>query len=141
MKKSIWFIWKKGYRTLTKNKGKTAPILILMIFSIGFGTLMSGDRNIMTKIMEETLEITNFTDGFVNLDPIPLSTGNSVFQNLSKNYIEEFEARMILKIKFEINNDEYDGLLVGLNTSSNSHINALIDNEKNELDDIEFCLN
>ncbi len=137
---SKWFIWKKGYRTITKNKRKVIPIVLLMLFSIGFGSLMFDMQDARHRIIEETIELTNFTDGFIYTDPINASFVNPIMNNFTKDYIEFHETRAILGMKFEIKGIEYDGLIIGINLSRSIHINALVDENKHYIRNYEYCL-
>ena len=129
---SFWFIWKKGYRTLTKNKSKSLPILILMALSIGLGAVMMDLQAVRGGIVEDAIDITNFADGFVDLNSVNSSIIENKLDSISDDYFTEYELRMILLVKFEFEGDEeiYDGYLLGIDTSIESHINTLVDLKK-----------
>lgn len=138
---SIWFIWKKAFRTLIRNKSKTIPILILLTFAIAFGTSMYNMQDIRSRAVDEVVDETNFADGFIYLDPIN-STDLEYFVNNKEinELFDDYEMRMMLMVKFEISGEEYDGLLLGIDTSIDKHVNSLINKHKEEIDDYEFAL-
>lgn len=137
---SRWFMWKKGYRTITKNKGKVLPLIILMCFSIGFGSLMFDMQDSRSRIIKEIIELTNFSDGFIYTKPTNASTIQPILDELSNEYLDCYELRIFINIKFQIDENEYDGLLVGLNLSRSNRINSLIDKNKNDIKDYEYSL-
>jgi ABC-type lipoprotein release transport system permease subunit len=138
---SFWFMWKKGYRTLIKNKSKTIPILFLMIFSITFGSIMFNYQDIRDSIVDDALDETNFADGFIYTEPINRSIIIPIIEGFSNKVFEEYEARMLLSVTYEINHEEHEGVLVGVDTSKKEHINALVEADRDELDDYENTLN
>jgi ABC-type antimicrobial peptide transport system permease subunit len=138
---STWFVWKKAYRTLMNNKSKTLPILLLLTFAIGFGTVLYDMQDVRGRAVDEVIETTNFADGFAYYDPLPQTHVDFLLNAETYPYFDDYEMRMLLIVKFEISDEEYDGLLVGIDLSQDSHINSLIDAEKNEIDDYEFALN
>lgn len=138
---SFWFIWKKAYRTLFNNKSKTIPIFILLTFAIGFGTVMYNIQDIRGKAIDEVINSTNFADGFVYFDPLPLTQVELLLNSETYSDLDDYEMRMILVIKFEISDKDYDGLLVGIDLSRKSHINSLIDKDKKEIDEYDLALN
>jgi len=134
-------MWKKGYRTLTKNKEKVIPIIILMTFTIGFGTVMFDMQDARSKLMEELIDISDFADGFVYMDFAPESVVNPAMDSLVDDYIKQYESRMKVIVDFEINGEEYEGLIIGINFTLNSHLNRLVDLDKEVIDDYEFYMN
>ncbi len=138
---SMWFVWKKAFRTLLNNKGKTVPILLLLTFAIGFGTVMYNIQDIRGKAVDEVIDSTNFADGFVYFDPLPRSQIDNLLYTETYPYFDDYEMRMLLIVKFKISDEEYDGLLVGIDVSREKHINSLIDKEKDEIDDYKYALN
>lgn len=133
-------MWKKGVKTLTKNKRKAFPVLILMIFSISFGSVMFDMQDARAAVMEETLEVTNYADGFVKLRLTNASNILSKVSSIGEDYIRDYEPRLVLQISFKIKGKDYDGLLIGINTSKQNHINTLVKEDKSELDDLSFSL-
>ena len=138
---SMWFVWKKAYRTLINNKSRIIPILLLLTFAIGFGTVMYDIQDIRGRAVDEIIDSTNFADGFVYFDPLPQNQVDLSLTAETYSYFEDYEMRMLLIVKFEISDDEYDGLLVGIDLSRDDHVNALIDKDKDEIDEYEFALN
>jgi ABC-type lipoprotein release transport system permease subunit len=138
---SLWFVWKKAYRTLINNKSKTIPIFLLLTFAIGFGTVMYDMQDVRGRAVDEVIDSTNFADGFVYFDPLPQYQIDNLLADQTYTYFDDYEMRMLLKVKFEISNKEYDGLLIGIDTSRDSHINSLIDKDKEKIDGYEFALN
>lgn len=134
---SFWFMWKKGLRTFTKNKRKVLPVILLMIFTIGFGSAMYEAVGLEMELVEESIEIHNFADGFVYTDPLPASYltdhPESLMGNLTNNYIRSYESRLVLPVDFIIDGKSHEGLLVGINLSLSQHINKLVNLEKEEL--------
>jgi ABC-type antimicrobial peptide transport system permease subunit len=134
-------VWKKAFRTLIKNKSKTFPILVLLIFAIAFGTAMYDMQDIRSRAVEEAVDETNFADGFAYFNPLNKTTVDHFLIDGGINpFFDDFEMRMMLVVKFEISDEEYDGILLGIDSSRESHINALIDKEKKEIDDYEFAI-
>ncbi|MFX1337872.1 MAG: FtsX-like permease family protein [Promethearchaeota archaeon] len=116
------------------------PILILLVFTIAFGTAMYNMQDSRSKAIEEVVDDTNFADGFVYFDPLNQTTVDFLLKNGSIDpYFDDFEMRMMLVVKFEISKEEYDGILLGIDMSRESHINALINKEKKEIDDYKFA--
>ncbi|MFX0073291.1 MAG: ABC transporter permease, partial [Candidatus Hermodarchaeota archaeon] len=138
---SIWFVWKKAYRTLLNNKSKTIPILLLLTFAIGFGTVMYNMQDVRGKAVSEVIESTNFADGFAYFDPLPQSQIDTLLIKETYSFFDDYELRMLLMVKFEISSEEYDGLLIGIDMSRQSHINSLIEKNKEEIDDYEYAIN
>lgn len=134
-------MYKKGYRTLLKNKGKVIPILILMVFTIGFGSVLYDVQDSRSRIINEVIELSNFADGFIYLDAQNRSSADQRLNSIASEYFDEYEFRMILTLKFEIDDEQFEGLLIGVDTSLSSHINALLDDDKDEIEEYEFCLN
>ena len=60
MSRSLWFIWKRAIKTLTKNKAKTIPIIILMATTIGLGASLFDMLDLRGRLVEQTLDDTNF---------------------------------------------------------------------------------
>ncbi len=142
MKKiSIWFIWKKAYKTLLKNKRKTIPVIILLTFSIGCGTILFDVQDIRSRVVEEIIEKTNFADGFVYLEPLPEILVSQLIEDEIFQYLEDYELNMIVTSKFVILGEDYDGILVGINVSTEKRINKLINEKKEEIQDYEFAIN
>ena len=138
---SLWFVWKKAFRTLLNNKSKTIPILLLLTFAIGFGTVMYDIQDIRGRAVDEVIESTNFADGFAYYNPLPQTQIDFLLNQETYPYFDDYEMRMLLTVKFKISDEEYDGILVGIDLSRNSHINSLIDKDKNEIDDYKYALN
>ncbi|MFX0081748.1 MAG: FtsX-like permease family protein [Candidatus Hodarchaeota archaeon] len=142
MKKiSIWFIWKKAYKTLLKNKRKTFPVIILLTFSIGFGTILFDIQDIRSRAVEEAIEKTNFADSFVYFEPLPEILITQLIEDELSPYLDDYEVNMLVVSKFVISGKDYDGVLVGINISKENHVNKLINGEKEEIEDYEFALN
>ncbi|MFX1366558.1 MAG: ABC transporter permease [Promethearchaeota archaeon] len=137
---SAWFVWKKGYKTLIKNKNKTISVLILLIFAIAFGTLMFNMQDFRSRVMEEIKEYTNVSDATAYFDTIPESIAENQLKNITDD-LDDYEIRMIMQIDFKVFGESYDGILIGVNTSRKIHIHALIDKNKEELDDYKFAIN
>ncbi|MBD3340430.1 MAG: FtsX-like permease family protein, partial [Candidatus Lokiarchaeota archaeon] len=135
---SMWFIWKKAIKSFLRNKNKTFPILILMTFAIGFSATLFDMQDIRSEALEETLELTDFADGFIYFDQIPIDYAQNLTNSEINNYFDGYEMRMLLVVKYEINDQEYDGLLVGIDTTRDDHINALIDNNKEQIDKDDY---
>lgn len=110
-----------------------------MLFSIGFGSLMFDMQDSRHRILDETIKLTNFTDGFIYTNPANISEIQPILNNLTKDYLDKYELRIFMNMKYDIKGYEYDGLIVGVNTSETSHINALIDKNKQEILDYEYC--
>jgi ABC-type lipoprotein release transport system permease subunit len=138
---SIWFVWKKAFRTLFNNKSKTIPILLLLTFAIGFGTVMYDIQDIRGRAVDEVIESTNFADGFAYYSPLPQTQIDYLLNLEIYPYFDDYEMRMLLIVKFIISDEEYDGILVGIDLSRDSHINSLIDKDKNEIDEYKYALN
>lgn len=97
-------------------------------------------QDIRSRAIEDIVDETNFADGFVYLDPLNETTVDFLLKDGGINtYFDDYEMRMLLVVKFEISKEEYDGIIVGIDTSTKSHINALIDKKKEEIDDYEFA--
>ncbi|MBD3253616.1 MAG: FtsX-like permease family protein [Candidatus Lokiarchaeota archaeon] len=141
MDNSLWFMWKKGYRTLTKNKKKVLPIIALMIVTIVFSGVMFDLQDIRSNVVDEAVELTDFADGFVYLKTSNRSDIEAKVSSIANEYFDEYEYRMKLKVSFEIDNEEYEGLLIGIDSSITSHINTLIEPDKDEIENIEYCIN
>ncbi len=137
---SMWFVWKKAYKTFANNKGRTMPILVLLTFAIAFGATTFDLQDFRNLAMEEIFEKTNFADGFAQTEPLPKTTLESLLQVDVYGYLDEYEYRMILPMKFEYDGEEYDGILEGVDTSLKSHVNALVDENGNEVEDYENVL-
>ncbi|MHA1281555.1 MAG: ABC transporter permease [Promethearchaeota archaeon] len=137
---SVWFVWKKGYKTMIKNKSKIIPILILLVFSIAFGTLMFNMQDFRSKMIEEIKDYTNVPDATAYFEPITEALAEKSIENITDD-LDDYEMRMVIQIKFEVFGEKYDGLLIGIDTSKKEHMHALIDENKEELDDYEFALN
>lgn len=140
-KTSIWFIWKKAYKNLLKNKRKTIPVIILLTFSIGCGTILFDVQDIRSKAVEEVIEETNFTDGFVYFEPVPETFISHIIESELSQYLDDYGLNMLVVSKFIIFGYNYDGMLVGKNTSKENGVNILINEEKEEIYDYEFALN
>ncbi len=142
MKKiSIWFIWKKAYKTLIKNKRKTIPVIILLTFSIGCGTILFDVQDIRSRAVEEAIEKTNFADGFVHFEPLPEILITQLIEDELSHYLDDYELNMLVVSKFIIFGEYYDGVLVGINVSKENRINKLINRDKDEIQNYEFALN
>ncbi|TFG20978.1 MAG: ABC transporter permease, partial [Promethearchaeota archaeon] len=137
---STWFVWKKGFKTLIKNKSKTIPILVLLIFAIAFGTLTFNMQDFRSKMIVEIKEYTNVPDATVYFEPIPETVAEKTLENITDD-LEDYEMRMLIQIKFKVSGEKYDGLLIGIDTSKKEHMHALVDQDKEELDDYEFAIN
>ncbi|MHA1489018.1 MAG: FtsX-like permease family protein [Promethearchaeota archaeon] len=139
MKKSFWFMWKKGFKTIIKNKKKIFPILVLMCFTISIGSAMYHIEDSRSKIVEEIKEYSNIADGLVNFFPLKEHIVNDKIREIAFKNLDEYEKRLIIQIKYNYSGIEYDGFLVGIDTSLDSHINKLVDENKEELKK-PFCL-
>jgi ABC-type antimicrobial peptide transport system permease subunit len=138
---SFWFIWKKAYKTFLRNKRKTIPVIILLTFSIGCGTILFDVQDIRSRVVEEVIERTNFADGFVYLEPIPEILLTQLIDDEICQYLDDYELNMIVNSKFLISEEDYDGILVGINVTNEKKINKLINKEKEEIQDYEFAIN
>ena len=141
MTMSKWFVFKKGYRTFTKNRKKTVSILLLMAFSIGFGAALLDLQDVRSILVNNSIKATNFADGFIFLDPTPQPDVLTDLKQFSGEFIKNYEMRMIMLIDFQINSSQYEGLLVGINTSLDTHINSLVNEVYEDIEEYEFCLN
>ncbi|MHA1726316.1 MAG: ABC transporter permease [Promethearchaeota archaeon] len=141
MKCSKWFVWKKGYRTISKNKGKTIPLIMILIFTISFSSVMFDMQDARSKFVNEMVEMTDFADGIVNLSPSRDYIIKNSINKLLNKYVEEYQVRMVLEFEFLIKGVEYQGIVVGIDSHSNAHINVLLDENKNEIQGQEFCMN
>jgi ABC-type lipoprotein release transport system permease subunit len=135
----LWFAWKKGYRTISKNKSKTIPIIVLMTFAIFYGGLMFNYQDIREGIVDEAVDATNFADGFIYTETINQSISDNLMKSIED--IESYEFRLILRATFTIESEEYDGIIVGIDPSIKEHICTLVDKNKKELDSLENCIN
>lgn len=116
------------------------PILMLLIFAIAFGATMFDLQDFRNLAMKEMFEDTNFADGFAQTEALPETTLESLLQDDVYGDLDEYEYRMILPMKLEYEGEEFDGILEGVDISRNSHINALIDENKKEIDSYEFAI-
>ncbi len=135
---SLWFMWKKGSKSILKNKSKTIPILFLMVISIAFASAMMELATLQMEALDETLELTNFADGFIYFDPLNDTQAENLLNSEINNYFKDYELRMIIPIKYEIDDEIYDGLIIGVDASRKNHINALVGEDKKELDKKEY---
>ncbi|MFX0141953.1 MAG: ABC transporter permease, partial [Candidatus Hodarchaeota archaeon] len=94
-----------------------------------------------SRVINEVIELSNFADGFVYLDTMNRSSVDQRVNRIASEYFNEHEFRMILTLKFEIEDEEYEGLLIGVDTSISSHINTLLEEDKDEIEEYEYCLN
>ena len=138
---SAWFVWKKGFKTFTKNKSKTLPILILLVFAIAFGTLMFNMQDFRSRMIEEIKEYTNVPDATAYFDSTPKTLIEQQLENITDNGLKDSEMRMLMMIEFKVFGEKYDGMVIGLDLSKKSHMHALVDEEKEEIDDYEFAIN
>lgn len=141
MKKSFWFMWKKGLRTLTKNRGKTIPLIAVITLSVGLSAMMFDMLETRGSIIEDVIEISNFADGIVYLEPSRKFVITDAMNKLEKNYIEDYEVRFNMRVSYEIKGERYEGMLIGVDTSKKHHINRVVDLNKTEIKDYRFCLN
>ncbi|MFX1500994.1 MAG: ABC transporter permease [Promethearchaeota archaeon] len=137
---STWFVWKKGYKTLVKNKNKTVSVLILLIFAIAFGTLMFNMQDFRSRVVEEIKEYTNVSDATAYFETIPESIVENQLQNVTDD-LDDYETRMLMQIDFKVFGESYDGILIGVNTTRINHIYALVDKSKEELENYKFVIN
>lgn len=141
LNKSFWFIWKKGYKTIIKKKAKVLPVLLIMIFALGFASSMFYIQNSRTMIIIEAINNSNYPDAKLDLNPVPIQTVKRAFRNPSLDYFEFYEPRLINRIDFEINGTKFDGILIGIDTSLQRHLFQLVDEEKSPLETVDHCLN
>ena len=114
---SAWFVWKKGLKTFTKNKSKTVPILILLVFAIAFGTLMFNMQDFRSRMIEEIKDYTNVPDATAYFDPIPITLAEKQLENISYDKLKTEEMRMLMMVEFKVFGEEYDGLIIGVDLS------------------------
>ncbi|MFX1316077.1 MAG: ABC transporter permease, partial [Promethearchaeota archaeon] len=138
---SLWFVWKKAYKTILKNKRKTIPVILLLTFSIGCGTILFDVQDIRSRVVEEVIEKVNFADGFVYFEPLPEIMVSQLIDDEIFQYLEDYELNMLVISKFTILGEDYDGVLLGINISKENRINKLINKEKEEIPNYEFALN
>ncbi len=138
---SAWFVWKKGFKTFTKNKSKTIPILVLLVFAIAFGTLMFNMQDFRSRMIEDTKEYTNVPDATAYFDPTTKTIIEKQLENITDDDLTDFEMRMLMMMDFKVFGEEYDGIVIGLDLSKKSHMHALIDENKEEIEDYEFAIN
>ena len=137
---SAWFVWKKGWKTFTKNKNKTVPILILLVFAIAFGTLMFNMQDFRSRMVEDIKQYTKVPDATAYFDPLPKTMAEAQLGDITGD-LNKYELRMMMPADFEVSGEEFEGLIIGLDLSKDSHLQALVDEDKEELDDYEFALN
>ncbi|MHA1438278.1 MAG: ABC transporter permease [Promethearchaeota archaeon] len=138
---SAWFVWKKGFKTFTRNKSRTVPILILLVFAITFGTLMFNMEDFRTRMIEDIKEYTNVPDATAYFDPASKMVVENLTESIVENDLEDSEMRMMMMMEFKVSGEEYEGLVIGLDLSKKKHMHALVDNNKKEINDYEFALN
>ncbi|MFW9941113.1 MAG: FtsX-like permease family protein [Candidatus Thorarchaeota archaeon] len=140
MRFSVWFVWKKGYKTLVKNKSKTIPIFILLVFAIAFSTLMFNMQDFRSHMIKEIKEYTNPPDATAYFEMIPESFCENQLKNITDT-LEDYEIRMQMQLDFKVFGKEYDGLLIGVNSSRVNHMHELVDKNKEKLNDYKFAIN
>ncbi|MHA1730997.1 MAG: FtsX-like permease family protein [Promethearchaeota archaeon] len=128
----MWFVWKRGFKTLTKNKSRSIPIILVLAFTIGISAAQINMQDTRSRMVDLALDKTDFPSGFVVFDPTPQGIVEAILGNFSDEYLESYELRLVMLVDFKFGDDIVEGLVVGLNSSWDDRFNKLIDTEGNE---------
>ncbi len=118
----LWFVFKRGWRSVSKNKARVLPVIIVLIGGIAGGSAMISATTSNFKTYEHAWDQMNLADLWINLTPINYTIVTAELNNLT-SFPMEYDLRLVVNTQVEFNGKNESGYVVGLDWDAGVDIN------------------
>jgi len=118
-------VLKRGYRSITTNKNRVIPVILLLVVGIAGGSLIVSINQAQYQTSVEAWEVSNLADIWINTSLVPVSDLEDLV-GLFSEFILEYDYRLVIPFQLEFEAENSTGWAVGLDWDNKIPVNKIL---------------
>ena len=119
------FVLKRGVRSVTNNKSRVVPVILLLIVGITGGAVMVDLNRAAYQANVEAWELSNLADIWINTALVPRSELENIV-GLFSEFIRDYDFRLFLPFQLDFQDQNVTGYAVGLDWEEGIPVNKIL---------------